>query len=128
MPIPFHPSASAKTPAQLRKDRIEREIENKRAFEKIEKRKIAQMKKSRLENTPINRTQVNKPDLRKNARQSMRFDKEISTHAYSVEENGRYWCEDVQMTLAVIAHARMIVASRQKRIHNYGDDNERREK
>lgn len=107
---------------------INREIEKKREFDKIEKREIAKSKKSRLSNTPINRKPVDGEAkyLRRNTRQSMRFDKELSMNPYVVSESGRYWYENVEMTLAVITHARMIMASNTKRIHDYGDDNERR--
>jgi hypothetical protein len=34
---------------------------------------------------------------------------------YLVQENGKYWYQDIPMTLAVIGKARMIMASNKKR-------------
>jgi len=102
-----------------------REIEKLRESRKNEKaRKTRKHVKLDLRETQIlkgDRTQ-NTPDLRKNAKQKMRIDKELPMNAYLVQESGKYWHEDVQMTLAVITHARMIIASRKKREHPIDDE------
>lgn len=102
-----------------------REMEKLREIRKIEKRaKSKKHKKVDLSQAQIlkgDRTD-NTPDLRKNSRQKMRIDKELSMNAYLVQESGKYWHEDVQMTLAVITHARMIIASRKERKHFVDDE------
>jgi hypothetical protein len=60
----------------------------------------------------------NTPDLRRNSRQSMRFDRDMPTTTYLVQESGKYWYRDVNMTLAVITHARMMMTSNRKYLHH----------
>jgi len=100
--------------------RNKREVEASRKAAKRLQREISALQRISLANTkclPGDRT-GNAPDLRMHSRQSMRFDKELSMNAYVVEPNGKYWHEDVKTTLAVITHARMIIASRKKIEHD----------
>jgi hypothetical protein len=86
--------------------------ENLRGLRKVDLRKTHVLIGDRTGNTP---------SLRKHARQSMRFDKELSTIAYLVQPGGKYWHESVPMTLAIITKARMIMASN-KNIKHEGED------
>lgn len=74
---------------------------------------LANTKEISLKDTPTkagDRTD-NTPPLRMHSRRSMRFDKELSTRTYLVEERGKYWFRDAKHTMAVITKARMIMAS-----------------
>jgi hypothetical protein len=121
MPQPFNEnSPTAKTVAQVRAEKIEKEISAKRKRDRENLREIKRMKQVKIEKMNVlvgDRTQ-NTKSKKKHARQKMRIDKELSMHAHSVNENGKYWYESVEMTLAVITHARMIIASRQERTHD----------
>lgn len=121
MPQWFDENApTAKTVEQLRLEKIEKEIAAKRKSDREYRKAWKSLRKVKIENLPVRvGNQVDeKKDLRKDARQKMRFDKDVSTHAYAVNENSPYWYENVEMTLAVITHAKMIIASRQKRSHD----------
>jgi len=121
MPQRFDRNApTAKTVAQVRLEKIEKEVSAKRKLDAKERREIARMRKIKVEkmNSLAGDRTHNGKDLRKDSRQKMRFDKDMSMNAYSVEETGKYWHEDAQMTLAVISHARMIIASRKERKHD----------
>jgi hypothetical protein len=102
---------------KLREIRKRERIANSRKFEKVDLRDTQTLTGDRSGNTP---------DLRKNSRQKMRIDKELPIHAYSVMPSGKYWFEDVAMTLAVITHARMIIASRKERLHFVDDEGKKK--
>jgi hypothetical protein len=84
---------------------------------------LADFRKVSLSNTHclIGDRTDNTPPLRHHSRQSMRFDKELSTIAYLVQPGAKYWHESVPMTLAIITKARMIMASN-KNIKHEGED------
>jgi len=121
MPQRFNENAATvKTVAQARAEKIEKEISAKRKDDRENLRKIKRMRKVEIEkmNVLVGDRTGNTQPKKKHARQKMRIDKDLSMHTHSVNENGRYWFEDPKMTLAVITHARMIIASRQKRTHD----------
>jgi len=121
MPQRFNENAATvKTVAQARAEKIEKEISAKRKDDRENLRKIKRMRKVEIEkmNVLVGDRTGNTPSKKKHARQKMRIDKDLSMHTHSVEESGKYFYENVAMTLAVITHARMIIASRQKRTHD----------
>jgi hypothetical protein len=95
----------------------ERELEVSRLYGVQQRREISRLRKDYLLDSPClpgDRTD-NTPTLRRESRQSLRFDRELSMTPYLVEPNGKYWYQDIPMTLAVIGKARMIMASNKKR-------------
>lgn len=96
----------------------ERELEISKLSAVQRRREISKLRGDHLFDSPCkpgDRTD-NTPTLRRQSRQSARFDRELSMIPYLVQENGKYWYQDTKMTLAVIGKARMIMASNKKRI------------
>lgn len=97
--------------------RSERELEISKLSAVQRRREISELRGDYLLDSPCkpgDRTD-NTPTLRRQSRQSLRFDRELSMTPYLVQENGKYWYQDIPMTLAVIGKARMIMASNKKR-------------